>query len=378
MLTRLTTLLPRTSKRGVRTSRKNYSTMSEKTNHPERILVTGSLGQIGAELTLMLSKRGHSVLATDVRPPPAELAHKFGSAIGFRYLDVSSDSDIRKLVVENRITSILHLSAKLSATAEKDPGNSFGVNTRGVENVFEIGRQYGLRVYAPSSIAAFGPATPNLDKIVADVTIQRPLNVYGVSKLYLEVLGEWYHHRYGLDFRSLRYPGILSSDTLPGGGTTDYAIEIFYAALVDGYQGSSFTGSTRSYTCGVGPNRRLPMMYMPDCLKATIDIFEADPTLLKLRTYNVAAMSFTPDEIVAALNRAIASENDKLPIKAKPLEMNYKLDIRDQIASTWPAALDDTNARADWHWQHNFDLDALAKDMLHKISHRLVNSPLQL
>jgi threonine 3-dehydrogenase len=355
--------------------KRGYALNAEKTKNPERVLVTGSLGQIGAELTLMLSQRGHKVLATDVRPPPAELAHKFGSAIGFRYLDVSSDSDIRKLVVENRITSIIHLSAKLSATAERDPGNSFGVNTRGVENVLEIGRQYGLKVYAPSSIAAFGPATPNLDTLVADVTIQRPLNVYGVAKLYLEVLGEWYHHRYALDFRSLRYPGILSSDTLPGGGTTDYAIEIFYAALIDGYQGASFSPTSRSFTCGVGPNRRLPMMYMPDCLKATVDIFEAESSDLKLRTYNVAAMSFTPDEIVSALNRAIKTENHSLPIKAKPLEMNYKLDIRDQIASTWPAALDDTNARNDWKWSHTYDLDALARDMLHKISNRLVNNP---
>lgn len=376
MLSGLVKLGKRVATRKTSGVRRNYALNAEKTNHPERILVTGSLGQIGAELTLMLSGRGHSVLATDVRPPPAELAHKFGSAIGFRYLDVSSDSDIRRLVVEHRINSIIHLSAKLSATAERDPGNAFGVNTRGVENVLEIGRQYGLKVYAPSSIAAFGPTTPNLDKLVADVTIQRPLNVYGVAKLYLETLGEWYNHRYGLDFRSLRYPGILSSDTLPGGGTTDYAIEIFYAALMDGYHGAAFSANSRSYTCGVGPNRRLPMMYMPDCLKATIDIFEADPTALKLRTYNVAAMSFTPDEIVAALNRVIKTENDKLPIKAKPLEMNYKLDIRDQIASTWPAALDDTNARKDWGWKHTYDIDALARDMLHKISSRLVNNPI--
>jgi nucleoside-diphosphate-sugar epimerase len=174
-----------TAQRAVACGRRQASTTTTKPK--ERVLITGALGQIGSELAGELKKRGHFVIATDVRPPPPALAEKFGRETPFHYLDVSSAEDLRRLVVEERATMILHLSAKLSATAEKDPGGSFGVNVRAVENVLETARHYGLKVYAPSSIAAFGPSTPNLHSVVDDITIQRPLNVYGVSKVYLEV-----------------------------------------------------------------------------------------------------------------------------------------------------------------------------------------------
>lgn len=346
------------------------SIFNGKAKKPERILVTGSLGQIGTELIPLLRNRGHHIVATDIRPLPKTMEDSF-NGVEYRYLDASDDKDLRRIVVENKITSIIHMAAKLSAVSERDPGNSFGVNTRGVENVLEVSKQFNLRVFAPSSIAAFGPATPNLHKIVDDVTIQRPLNVYGVSKLYLETLGEWYHHRYGVDFRSLRYPGILSSDTLPGGGTTDYAIEMFYAALEG--NGDDASGE-RTFVCGVGKDRRLPMMYMPDCLKSTVQLFEAEPSQIKQGTYNVAAVSFTPDELANTLNTIIEKEGSSLKVKAKPVKISYKLDIRDQIAQTWPAALNDTNARNDWDWSHDYDMEELTRDMLKKIAIRVSRS----
>lgn len=340
--------------------------LAQKATRPERILVTGCLGQIGTELIPSLKNRGHTVIATDIRPLPKDMEKNF-EGVEYRYLDASEEKDLKRIVIENKITSIIHMAAKLSAVSERDPGSSFVVNSRSVENVLEVSRHFKLRVFAPSSIAAFGPATPNLSTIVDDVTIQRPLNVYGVSKLYLETLGEWYHHRYGVDFRSLRYPGILSSDTLPGGGTTDYAIEMFYAALEE----KGETTPERTFVCGVGPNRRLPMMYMPDCLKSTIQLFEADARNLTQGTYNVAAVSFTPEELLATLNNVIEKEGHNLKVKPKPVTIDYKLDIRDQIAQTWPAALNDEKARSDWGWSHDYNLERLVKDMLEKISTRI-------
>lgn len=348
----------------------SYSSFSDligKTPKPEKFLVTGCLGQIGSELIPLLSNRGHKVVATDIRPIPSSLKEKFTGNVKYCYADVADENDLRRIVVENDITYVVHLAAKLSAVAEKNPGGSFAVNTRSVENVLELARQFKLKVYMPSSIAAFGPSTPNLNKIVDDVTIQRPLNVYGVSKVYMETLGEWYHYRFGVDFRSLRYPGILSSDTLPGGGTTDYAIEIFYAAFED----KGETGNERTYVCGVGPKRRLPMMYMPDCLRSTVKFLESESSSLQQGTYNVAAISFTPEEILNTMNELIEKEGSKLPIKPKPVRIDYKLDIRDQIAETWPAALNDTNARKDWKWNHEYDLEGISRDMLYKISYKL-------
>lgn len=347
-----------------------YTDLSGKTSKPETFLVTGCLGQIGSELIPLLNKRGHKVIATDIRPMPSDIKEKFTNDVKFCFVDVTDERELRRAVIENDITYIVHLAAKLSAVAERNPGASYSVNSHSVENVFELARQFNLKVFIPSSIAAFGPSTPNLNKIVDDVTIQRPLNIYGVSKVYTEMLGEWYHYRFGVDFRSLRYPGILSSDTLPGGGTTDYAIELFYAALED----KGETGNERTYVCGVGPNRRLPMMYMPDCLRSTVNFLECPPERLQQGTYNVAAISFTPEEILQVLNDVIEREGSKLPIKPKPVKIEYQLDIRDKIAETWPAALNDCNARKDWKWSHEYDLEAMVRDMLYKISHKLAKS----
>lgn len=182
------------------------------------------------------------------------------------------------------------------------------------------------------------------------------------------MLGEWYNYRFGVDFRSLRYPGILSADTLPGGGTTDYAVEIFYSALEPAHPKHD-NPNERPFVCGVGPNRRLPMMYMPDCLQATCDFIEADNSLLKQRTYNVNAVSFTPEEISAALNACIAKMGSRT--RAKPIKMIYKPDIRDSIAATWPANLGDSAARQQWNWNHKFGLEQLTQDMLERIEKKL-------
>lgn len=259
---------------------------------------------------------------------------------------------------------------------------AFGqVNVRGSENVLEIARQTNLRVLIPSTIAAFGPTTPRVN--TPDLTIMRPTTMYGVNKVYVELLGEYYRHKFGVDFRSLRYPGVISAETLPGGGTTDYAVEIFYEALKHG-----------RYTSFLGPNARLPMMYMPDTLKvssarcgccglcslllrllrlltrcpvrararlqATVALLEAPRESLKQCVYNVAAISFTPSELAAAIKRHLPH-----------FECDYKPDFRQAIAESWPESLDDTNAREHWGWAPDFDLDAMTADMLVKLRAKL-------
>jgi len=226
----------------------------------------------------------------------------------------------------------------------KNPQLAMQVNIGGLHNALEISRKNNLRIFAPSSIAAFGPTTPKEN--TPDETILFPTTIYGVTKVYLELLGTYYNNTLGVDFRSVRYPGIISAGTPPGGGTTDYAVEIFYDALKKG-----------EYTCFLSQDSELPMMYMPDCLKGTKELLESSNENLKQRVYNLSAMSFTPKQIAESIKKYIPD-----------FKISYLPDFRQKIADSWPKSINDSNARKDWNWKPSYDLDALVKDMLTKLS----------
>jgi len=310
-----------------------------------RILMTGSCGQIGTELSKILRGRygPQNVITTDVKVPPAA----FRQEGPFHYLDVTSKDALKEMVVEYDVNWLIHLSSVLSALGEKNIKLALELNVRGIENVLEVAKDYGLRVYAPSSIAAFGPSTPQ-DR-TPDSVPMRPTTIYGVSKVYLELLGEYYYHRFGVDFRALRYPGVLSSETLPGGGTTDYAIDIFYVAL-----------QKKKYICYLEPDVALPMMYMPDFLQGTVQFILADNSVLTKRSYNVGAITFTPAELAAEIRKHIPE-----------FQISFEPDFRNAIARSWPRSLDDSAARADWGWEPKFSLEAMTKDMLQKIGQKI-------
>lgn len=265
-------------------------------------------------------------------------------------MDVTDKNNVTRLVAENGITWIIHLGALLSAIGEKMPQKALEVNVHGSENVIEVARQYKCRLYIPSTIGAFGPSTPK--EMTPDETIMRPTTMYGVSKVHLELLGEYYHHTQGLDFRSCRYPGIISNKALPGGGTTDYAIDIFYEAI-----------KHHHYTCFLGPDTPLPMMYMPDCLRGTLELIEADRSKLTQCVYNIAAMTFTPAQLAENIKKYMPD-----------FTIDYKPDSRQAIADSWPYSLDDSHARKDWGWKEEYDMDALTRDMLTEIEKKLMNA----
>eukprot|EP01130_Rhizamoeba_saxonica_P017314 TRINITY_DN8355_c0_g1_i1.p1 TRINITY_DN8355_c0_g1~~TRINITY_DN8355_c0_g1_i1.p1 ORF type:complete len:352 (+),score=90.52 TRINITY_DN8355_c0_g1_i1:238-1293(+) len=323
---------------------RNYAKKS-KLKPQTRILLVGGLGQIGSELYNVFSEKygKENVFTSDVRASTIDNPN-------FKYVDTANINQMEKVVVEKRITWLVHLASVLSATGEKNHRVAIDVNIRGIENALEVARKHNLRIFSPSSIAAFGPTTP-MDN-TPNLTTMRPTTIYGVSKVYIELLGEYYNHKFGVDFRSIRYPGIISSETLPGGGTTDYAIDIFHKAV-----------KQNEYTCFLRDDRRLPMMYIPDCLKATVQLIEADRKSLKSCTYNISAVDFTPAEIAHELRKHLPDgENFK---------MNYQPDFRDDIAASWPSSLDDSDARRDWGWQHEYDLAKMTKDMYEKIKRQI-------
>ncbi|KAL0583284.1 hypothetical protein ABG067_006785 [Albugo candida] len=308
-----------------------------------RILITGGTGQIGMEFVPYLRKvfGNASIINSDIK---ASGRKECGP---FVYCDVQNRDSLARIVLENGVDTIVHMASLLSALGEKNPQLALKVNSRGIENVLEIAQQNSLKVFAPSTIAVFGPSTPRIN--TRDETIMRPTTIYGITKVHLELLGEYYHKKFGLDFRSIRYPGIISSEAWPGGGTTDYAVEIFYEALGRG-----------KYTCYLAPDTRLPMMYMPDCLRATESLLVADTSTLTQRVYNVTAMSFTPAELATSIRKVLPN-----------FEMHYAPDFRQSIAATWPESLDDSIARKDWKWRHDFDLDETVVDMLEKLEIKL-------
>eukprot|EP01135_Chromosphaera_perkinsii_P004246 Nk52_evm35s272 gene=Nk52_evmTU35s272 len=302
-----------------------------------RVLITGSLGQLGIALAEVLRERygTDNVVASDIRKPGDLLCEG-----PFVYADVLNYQQLESLIVDFKIDWIVHFSALLSAVGEQNPLKALTVNVGGFNNVVELAKVHDLRLFCPSTIGAFGPTTPRDN--TPDLTIMRPTTVYGVTKVHMELLGEYYNERFGVDFRSLRYPGIISADTEPGGGTTDYAVDIYHSAL-----------KKETYKCFLSGDTGLPMMYMPDCLKATVMMLEAPEEQMKQRTYNLSAISFTPDEQAASIRKYIPD-----------FKMECHPDFRQAIADTWPRSLDDSAARRDWGWSHDYDLDAMTKEML--------------
>lgn len=309
------------------------------------ILVTGATGQIGSELTLALRQQygeGHVVAAGHHRPPERDLL----ASGPYCRLDVRDATAVHQAVRDYRIDTIYHLASVLSAVAEQTPQLAWQVNMEGITNVLEVARECACAVFFPSSIGAFGPETPAVN--TPQVTIQRPTTLYGITKLAGELLGDYYHRRFDVDTRGLRFPGLISSKTPPGGGTTDYAVEIYYAALQHG-----------QYTCFLQPETRLDMMYMPDALQAAMALMEADSTSLRHRNaYNVTAMSVAPQDIAAEIRIALPH-----------FTITYVVDpVRQAIADSWPRHLDDTVARTEWGWCPRFDLAATTRDMLEKLA----------
>jgi nucleoside-diphosphate-sugar epimerase len=314
----------------------------------KRILVTGATGQIGSELTLALRNRygNENVVAAGHKRKPSEELLNSGP---FEIIDCGTISTVEKVVKKYKIDAIYHLAAILSAVAEAKPKLAWDVNINGLCNILDVAREHGCAVFTPSSIGAFGPNTPK-DSTPQD-TIQRPNTMYGVTKVAGELLCDYYNKKFGVDTRGVRFPGIISYVTLPGGGTTDYSVEIFYEAL-----------KHRRYTSYLKPDTYMDMMYMPDAIKAAIDIMEADPKkLLHRNAFNVTAMSFAPENIANEIKKYIPD-----------FVIDYKIDpIRQSIADSWPNKMDDSAAREEWGWQPSYDLASMTKDMLDKLSKKL-------
>jgi len=318
-----------------------------------KILVTGACGQIGSELVLALRERygGENVVATDIE----ETNRALRDAGPFEFMDVTQRGAIGAVVDRYRVDTIYHLAAILSATGEKKPQLAWDVNINGLYKILEIARERRVtRVFCPSSIAAFGPDTPRDN--TPQETILRPTTMYGVTKVAGELLCDYYFQRFGLDVRGVRYPGIISSETLPGGGTTDYAVEIFYEAI-----------KHKRYTCFLKEDSVLPMMYMPDCIKATLDLMETDLSRLEHHAdFNLAAFSFGPAELVAEIQKHIPE-----------FTCEYKPDFRQAIADSWPRTIDDSAAREEWDWEPEYDLAAMTADMLEKLGKKYAEGKLQ-
>lgn len=306
----------------------------------EKILVIGASGQIGVERTLALRKiYGNSnVVASDLREEN-ELLKGSGPYVS---LDVMNREMLHVQVIRQNVTQIYLLAAILSATGEKNPNLAWHLNMQGLLNVLELAREEKLhKVYWPSSIAVFGPTSPK--KNCPQQTIIEPTTVYGISKYAGEFWCNYYHHRYGVDIRSLRYPGLISYKSAPGGGTTDYAVEIFHEAL-----------EHKKYECFLKEDTYLPMMYMPDAIRATIELMEAPSDKISIRTsYNLSGMSFSPKEITSEIRKHIPG-----------FAISYKPDYRQAIADSWPQSIDDSVARRDWQWKEEFGLAAMTSDML--------------
>ena len=313
----------------------------------KKILIIGSVGQIGSELTLELRKiyGNDNVVATGRKTKPSEKLLNSGP---FEFFDTTGKEKLIEICKKYKIDAIVNMAAILSATGEEKPMLAWHVNMNGLISVLEVAREMNMeQVLVPSSIAVFGPETP-VDNTPQE-TILRPTTMYGVTKVAGELLGDYYVRRFGLDVRGLRYPGIISNETLPGGGTTDYAVAIYYEAI-----------KHKKYTCFVKEDTRLPMMYMPDCLKATIDLMQADFSKLKHHSdFNVGAMSFSVGELADSIKKYIPD-----------FEIKYESDFRQAIADSWPNSVDDSAAREEWGWKPSYDLDSMTQDMLKVIGEK--------
>lgn len=309
----------------------------------EKILVIGACGQIGVELTLALRKiyGGANVIASDLRAEN-ELLKGTGPYVS---LDVMNKEMLHVQVIRQNITQIYLLAAILSATGEKNPHLAWNLNTTSLLNVLEISKDENIhKIYWPSSIAVFGPTSPKIN--CPQQTVIEPITVYGISKFAGEFWCNYFHQRYKVDVRSIRYPGLISYKSEPGGGTTDYAVEIFHAAIED-----------KKYTCFLREDTYLPMMYMPDAIRATIELMESEESKITVRTsYNISGVSFSPKEIAAEIKKHIPD-----------FTITYEPDYRQEIAKSWPQSIDDSIAQEDWGWKPAFDLAALTTDMIKNI-----------
>jgi nucleoside-diphosphate-sugar epimerase len=313
-------------------------------NRKDKILVIGASGQIGVELTMALRKQygNNNVVASDLREENP-LLHGTGPYVS---LDVMNKEMLHVQVIRQNITQIYLLAAILSATGEKNPNLAWHLNMQGLLNVLDIAREENLhKVYWPSSIAVFGPTSPRIQ--CPQKTVIEPITVYGISKYAGEFWCNYYHQRFGVDVRSIRYPGLISYKSAPGGGTTDYAVEIYSEAL-----------ENKKYNCFLSEDTYLPMMYMPDAIRATLELMNAPAKNISVRTsYNVAGMSFSPKQIANSIQQHIPD-----------FSINYKPDSRQAIADSWPQSIDDSIAQEDWGWKPEFDLSKMTKDMLDSLS----------
>ena len=312
----------------------------------KKILIVGAGGQIGSELVPYLRSiyGASNVVATDVRE-----CKSLSDGGPFEVLDALNATNMASVVARHQIDTIFNLVALLSAVGERNPQMAWGVNMGALMNALEVARQHHCAVFTPSSIGAFGPTSPK-DMTPQD-TIMQPTTIYGICKVTGEMLSNYYTRKYGIDTRSVRFPGIISNKTLPGGGTTDYAVEIFYEAIRSG-----------RYTCAVPNDVYMDMLYMPDALRAIVELMEADPAKLKHRnSFNVASMSFTPDILAAEIRKHIPT-----------FEMSYDIDpVKEEISRSWPNQLDDTCAREEWGWKPEWNLESMTVDMLRAIKEKL-------
>ena len=311
----------------------------------KNILIIGSTGQIGTELTMALRKHspnGNVVAGYIPAQPPTEMLKETGPC---EIVDITNAQQIADVVKKYQVDTIYNLAALLSAVAEAKPQLAWQIGMGGLFNVLEVARETGAAVFTPSSIAAFGPGT--VKDMVPQDTVQRPQTMYGVTKVSGELLSDYYHKRFGVDTRSVRFPGLISNVTLPGGGTTDYAVDIYYAAVREG-----------KFTCPLKPGTYMDLLYMPDALRATIELMEADPAkLIHRNSFNLASMSFEPTEIIAEVKRLVPE-----------LEVKFEIDeLRQSIADSWPNSMDDSCARAEWGWKPEYDLRAMSEDMVLKL-----------
>lgn len=316
----------------------------------KNILVVGATGQIGSELTMELRKRyGNNNVVAGYIPsaaPQGELRDSGPSEVA----DVVDLNMIPEIVKKYKIDTIYNLAALLSVVAESKPMLAWNVGINGLLNILEVARQYNCSVFTPSSIGSFGPTTPHV-KTPQD-TIQRPCTMYGVTKVTTELLSDYYHNKYGVDTRAVRFPGIISNVTPPGGGTTDYAVDIYYSAV----KGEKFI-------CPIKEGTLMDMMYMPDALHAAVSLLEADPAkLIHRNAFNIASMSFAPENIYAEIKKSIPS-----------FEMVYDVDpLKQAIADSWPDSLDDTCAREEWGWKPQYNLESMTVDMIEKLKARIL------
>ncbi len=317
----------------------------------KKILVTGGLGQIGTELIMTL--RGvygnENVIASSIEPDCPDFIRETGV---YESVDVLDAKKLGEVCRKHDINQIVHLAAILSAVGESKPQLAYDINMNGLFNVLEVARETGSGVFTPSSIAAFGPSTPK-DMTPQD-TVQRPTTMYGVTKVAGELLCDYYHQRYGVDTRGVRFPGLISYKALPGGGTTDYAVHIYYEAI-----------KNRKYTSYIAQGTKMDMMYMPDAIKSILDLMEADPSkLIHRNAFNIAAMSFAPEDLAVEIMKHIPD-----------FRLDYAVDpVRQEIADSWPNSLDDSAARAEWGWKPEYDIAKMTADMLEKLAEKLRKS----